>query len=130
MKSSSELPAIDVSYVKELAQEEIEARKYSTLDLSPFDKLTLLVGSRTAWTERFNDLESSFRGHGVQLCLCAAGEDFDFVNQKDADRFAVEVDLKTGGGLLIRPDQHILRILRTNDKAGELHAIILEHLGQ
>lgn len=125
-----DLPAIDVSYVKELSQDEIEARKYSTLDLCPFDKFTLIVGSRSAWSERFQDLERFVKGHGVQLCSWVAGEDFDFVDQKYTDRFANEVDLYTGGGLLIRPDQHILRILRTDDKAEELHTIILEHFGQ
>lgn len=130
MNNSLDLPAIDVSYTKELSQDEVEARKYSTLDLCPFDKFTLILGSRSAWSERFQDLQRSVRDYGVQVCSCVAGEDFDFVDQKYADRFANEVDLYTGGGLLIRPDQHILRILRTDDRAEELHTIILEHLGQ
>lgn len=129
MKNSPDLPAIDVSYVKEFSPHEVAARRYSTLDLCPFDKFTLLVGSRTAWTERFKDLEGSVRGHGVGLCISVAGEDFDFVDQKYAEHFADEADMSTGGGLLIRPDQHILRILRTDDKAEELHAAILAHLG-
>lgn len=131
IKNSLDLPAIDVSYVKEFSPQEIEARRYSTLDLCPFDKFTLLVGSRAAWTERFKDLENSLvRGDGVGLCFSVAGEDFDFVDEKYADRFADEVKLSTGGGLLIRPDQHILRILKTDDNAEELHAIILGHLGK
>lgn len=129
MTKSLNLPAIDVSYVKELSQQEIEVRKYSTLDLCSFDKFTLLVGSRTAWAKRFQDLKGSMRGLGVQLHFCVAGEDFDFVHQKYADRFADGADLNNGGGLLIRPDQHILRILRLDDQAEELHRIMQEHLG-
>lgn len=130
MKNPSDLSAIDVSYVKELSQQEMEARKYSTLDLCPFDKFTLIVGSRSAWSDRFQDLERTVRGHGVQLCSRVAGEDFDFVDPKYADRFADEVDLDNGGGLLIRPDQHILRVLQASDKVKELHTIVLGHLGQ
>lgn len=129
MKNSSSQSAIDVSYVKEFSQQDIENRKYSTLDLCPFDKFTLVVGSRTEWADRFRDLRSSMEAYGVQVSCRAAGEDFDFVDQKVADLYISKARLGSGGGLLVRPDQHILQVLDSDDGPEELGTAVLRHLG-
>ncbi|KAJ4387265.1 hypothetical protein N0V93_007854 [Gnomoniopsis smithogilvyi] len=130
LKNSSDLPGIDVSYVKEFSQQDIEARRYSTLDLCPYDKFTLIASSRTEWEERFMDLQKSIEDHDIQICFRTAGEDFRFVDEKYASLFAKEARLGSGGGLLVRPDQHILRVLGSDDKAEELSTAILRHLGR
>lgn len=129
MNHAPGLPAIDVSYVKEFSKQDVETRKYSTLDLCPFDSFTVIVGARAPWAEAFRALEASMQAHGVKVCLQVAGQDFDFVEEQYAGLFAAEAGLTTGGGLLVRPDQHILHILRSDDGAEELGMVIRRHLG-
>lgn len=116
--------------MKEFSPQDIEARQYSTLDLCPFDKFTLITSSSSQWEERSKRLQEYVENHGVQICTRIVGEAFDFVDQKHADIFTREVRLNTGGGLLVRPDQHILRVLHEDDGAEDLGAAILSHLGR
>lgn len=129
MKSSPDLPSVDVSYVKEFSKQDVDARRYSTLDLCPFDCFTLVAGSQVEWKGRFRALEASLKDRNIQICLRVAGEDFEFVEEKAANFFATEIRLDLGGGLLMRPDQHILQILRLEDGAEEWNSTILSHLG-
>lgn len=129
MQDTANLPAIDVSYVKELSVENVEQRRYSTLDLCSFDRFTLIAGSPSAWTARFQEIEEAVRDRGVSICMRIAGEDFDFVDQKQADLFAVKARLSVGVALLVRPDQHILAVLRADSVAEEVAKAIFTHLG-
>ncbi|KAJ4405302.1 hypothetical protein N0V82_010336 [Gnomoniopsis sp. IMI 355080] len=130
LKYSSGLPVVDTSYVKEFSQQEIDARRYSTLDLCPFDKFTLIASSQTQWGERFRDLQKTMAEYGIQICFRSAREDFEFIDQKYAKLFANEARLDDGGGLLVRPDQHILRVLHRDNTSEELGMAILSHLGR
>lgn len=123
------MPPVDVSYVKEFSKQEVEARQYSTLDLCPFDSFTLLVGSRSEWAERFRALEDSLGSLGVKVCLHVAGEDFHFVDEKYARLFAAKASLELGGGLLVRPDQHLLRMIKPNDTWEDLSTEVMKQLG-
>lgn len=124
-----ELPPIDVSYVKEFSEQDARIRQYSTLDLCPFDSFTLLVGSRDPWAERFQALEAEMKRYGVRVTLAIAYHDFDFVYETQEHLFAAEVNLGSGGGLLIRPDQHILRLVQPTDSVASIGKSLLEHLG-
>lgn len=115
--------------MKEFSKEEIESRQYSTLDLCAFDSFTLLVGSRPQWDERFRMLNTSLRSLGVKTCLRVAGEDYEFADKKGADMFATKANFISGGGLLVRPDQHLLRVLQPDDEVKSLHHSVLAHLG-
>lgn len=126
------LPPVDVSYVKEFSEEEIESRQYSMLDLCPFNSFTLLVGSRSQWARdgRFRTLDVSLKSLGVKICLWVAGEDYDFVDEKYADMFATKANFGSGGGLLVRPDQHLLRVVQPDDEVDSLRRPVLVHLAQ
>lgn len=60
-------------------------------------------------------MESALKGLRIKVCLRVAGEDFDFVNAKYAALFASKANLTSGGGLLVRPDQHLIRVVETDD---------------
>lgn len=123
------LPPVDVSYVKEFSKEDVEARQYSTLDLCPFDSFTLLVGSRSEWVERFRTLKESVESLGINVCMRVAGDDFEFVDRKYAELFATKASFGTGGGLLVRPDQHLLQLIKSNDTGEDIAGALLGYLG-
>lgn len=130
------LPPVDVSYVKEFSAEDVAARRYSTLDLCAPDSFTLLVGSRAgAWApERTGALEAALEreggvGMGVRVGVRVAGEDFDLVEGRSADLFAARANLDVGGGLLVRPDQHLLRVLGPGDTCEDVERAIRGYLG-
>lgn len=124
------LPPIDVSYVKEFSPADVEARQYSTLDLCAFDSFTLLVGGGgSAWAERFAAAREAVGGSVIKMCLRVAGEDFDFVDPKYAELFAAEAGLDAGGGLLVRPDQHLLRVVSSGDEGEDIAGAVLGYLG-
>lgn len=129
LKDPTNLPAVDVSYVKEFSKKDVESRRYSTLDLCPFDSFTLIVGCRKTWSTRFETIQAFTKDHGVKLCLCVAGEDFEVLDQSHDDLFADRCGLSTGGGLLVRPDQHILEVLRADIQAEQVGEAVLKHLG-
>ncbi|KAI0136212.1 FAD binding domain-containing protein [Xylariales sp. AK1849] len=129
----SKVPAhftpIDVSYVKEWTGEEISGRAASTLDLCPFDSLTLIVGSRGAWGQRVQTCRGSLKRHNIQISLWASDTDFEFVYPKQEQLFAQGAQLADGGGILVRPDQHILAILDPEASTKDVGQLVLDHLG-
>lgn len=129
IKGTAALPPVDVSYVREFSGEDIKSRRYSTLDLCPYDRFTLLVGSREQWAGRFQALEAAMKQHGVKVVLVVAHHDFDFVYERQEHLFTVEGKLSSGGGLLIRPDQHILRLVQPTDPVALIEKSLVEHLG-
>ncbi|KAK6388103.1 hypothetical protein LTR65_008111 [Meristemomyces frigidus] len=102
------LPALDVSYVKEFDEAECADRQFSTLDLCAPDAFTLLVGTCEGKVHRGEALRRQLGEKGVLLNVYVVGVDVAFVHQKHRSLFESEVGLSEGGGLLIRPDQHIL----------------------
>lgn len=123
------LPPVDVSYMKEFSEQDIKSRQYSTLDLCQYDSFTLLVGSRDQWSERFQALEAALKRRGVRVALAVAYHDFDFVYERQGLLFANEGNLSSGGGLLIRPDQHLLRLVQPTDSVASIEKSLIEHLG-
>ncbi|KAL2285973.1 hypothetical protein FJTKL_07229 [Diaporthe vaccinii] len=129
IKGTAALPPVDVSYVKEFSEQDIKSRQYSTLDLCSYDRFTLLVGSRDQWAEHFQALEAAMKQYGVGVSLVAAHHDFDFVYERQEKLFAGEGKLSSGGGLLIRPDQQILRLVQPTDPVSSIEKSLVEHLG-
>jgi len=105
------LNAVDVSYVDEFSPEDIDARQYSTLDLCDLDKFTLV-----------GDLDVP----GVKTCR--PGRDFELIGQA-GEEWLSGAGLKTGGGLLVRPDQHILMVLDADSTVEEVQDVLRQHLG-
>lgn len=65
----------------------------------------------------------------VKLRLFCLDDDFEFAVSQQKDLFEAGVNLSTGGGLLIRPDQHILGRVREETTAQDIVALIGGHLG-
>ncbi|OCL07710.1 hypothetical protein AOQ84DRAFT_294575, partial [Glonium stellatum] len=120
---------IDVSYVTEFSQEEVLARQFSSLDLCAFDTFVIIVGSRQTWVQRFDALEAAVEKWGLKLRLYAVGSDFDFVHEPHRTLFDIGASFDIGGGLLVRPDQHILSKLAPNASVEDLKFSLSQHLG-
>ncbi|OCT49141.1 3-(3-hydroxy-phenyl)propionate hydroxylase [Cladophialophora carrionii] len=106
----SPLKPVDVSYVEEFSPEDVELRQYSTLDLCDLDKFTLI-----------GELEVA----GVKTCV--PGKDFDVVGEA-GQQWLKGAGLQDGGGLLVRPDQHILMLLDADTKVEEVESCLKQHL--
>ncbi|KIW65494.1 hypothetical protein PV04_07751 [Phialophora macrospora] len=106
----STLKPVDVSYVDEFSSDDVELRKYSTLDLCDFDKFTLI-----------GELEVP----GVKTCV--PGKDFDVVGEA-GQQWLKAAGLQDGGGQLVRPDQHILMVVKANTKVEDVDSCLRQHL--
>lgn len=112
-----------VTYVKELGKKELDTCQWSTLDLCGPDSWTLILG---------RDLPpshvSKFRQHcgkvGIDLNVWCLGTDFDITR----DNWAGD-ELLVSGGVLVRPDQHILMTLAIDTTGEEIIAKLNRHLG-
>ncbi len=105
------LAPVDVSYVDEFSSEDIQLRQYSTLDLCDFDKFTLI-----------GDLEVP----GVKTCR--PGRDFELVGP-GGEEWLEAAGCRKGGGLLLRPDQHILMVLDASTTVQDVQRVMKQHLG-
>ncbi|RMJ18908.1 hypothetical protein CDV36_001412 [Fusarium kuroshium] len=128
--ASFKLAPLDVSYVKEFHQDGINSRQFSTLDLLDFDSFTLIVSSRNAWATRFDQLHKLTRSSGINLRLCSLDEDFEFVFEEQQDVYNKGSGILQGGGLLVRPDQHLLGCVNEKATAEDLALLVLAHLGK
>lgn len=116
------LEPIDISYVKELDENQIKACQWSTLDLCAPDSWTLILSQDkpSLQVSRFQEHCEAIK---MKLNIWHTGQDFDITNQS---WFADELNQ---GGILVRPDQHIF--MRVNDcTTGEdLITELNRHLG-
>lgn len=120
---------VDLSYVGELSMDDVEARKYSTLDLCTLDGFALIVGHGDLWRKRFDALKTAMEPQGLKLSLYVAGSDFEFAQEDGRLLYQHGVELENGGGLLVRPDQHILMKLSSEACVEKLEKGLCEHLG-
>lgn len=119
-----ELPRqpIDISYVKEIVHEEASACQWSTLDLcSPF-AWTLIVGEDDE--ERISSLQQHFEAAGLSLNVWRLHKDFQVIRP---EIFAQEIEQQ---GLLVRPDQHIMALLKRETTAEEVAGALNISLGK
>jgi hypothetical protein len=123
-------PAVDVSYVSELSSEEIARRRFTTLDLCAPDSFTFILGSLESWDERIRQVRSRYAQSGPKVAVYALGADFELVPGPRADAWIDGAGLRNGGGLLVRPDQHILRQLQSETSAEEVLSSLESHLGK
>jgi hypothetical protein len=105
------LPPVDVSYIDEFSEADIKARKYSTLDLCEFDKF-VLIGNLDV--------------PGVKTVRL--GVDYEVVGDDGKD-WVQKAGVASGGGLLVRPDQHILHVLKPGTTMEDIQKVVAEHLG-
>ena len=126
------LPPIDVSYVRELSASDIAIRKYSTLDLCAVGAFTLIINSTnlTQWAETISALRERYGGSGLRLDVCSLDADFDVTDGEKGRAWVVGAGLDDGGGLLVRPDQHILLPLKKGMEREEILDVMQKHLGR
>ncbi|KAL4953470.1 FAD binding domain-containing protein [Aspergillus filifer] len=130
-----DLQAIDSSYVKELSEEEVKAKEYSTLDLIPIDAFTLFVDSASAekWDAILNETRNALPDlvkAGLKINLAVLKVDFEVQPGKTGEEWVELMKLKCGQATLVRPDQHIQAVFGPESTAtAELIGALKEHLG-
>ncbi|KAF2150954.1 3-propionate hydroxylase [Myriangium duriaei CBS 260.36] len=117
---------VDLSYVEELSESDRCGRRYSTLDLCRFDTFTLLVGP-SASAHLHEEVHALLGQKKVPLSVVQIGKDFEFENGSDA--WLQNTGLAAGGAVLVRPDQHILRLFDTTYGAQDVAPVLGLHLG-
>lgn len=120
---------LDVSYVKEFSSEQVAECQFSTLDLCSFDSMTLIVSSHTGWQQSFKELQTVLRSWNVRLRLRTVGTDFSFIHEKQARLYDQEAHFAVEGGLLVRPDQHLLGVFKSVAPSSDLASCIQRYLG-
>lgn len=123
------VPPVDVSYVKEFGPEEIAARQFSMLDLVDIDSFILIVSSAIAWQTKVEQIWALLHRSNVQLKVWSVDGDFEIVDVKQRDLFEAGAGLLNGGGLVVRPDQHIIARVKETMTAQDIAALIINHLG-
>lgn len=123
---SSLLPQepVDVSYVKELGADQVRACQWCTLDLCGPDSWSLIPGKEYQ-NPSIALLQKQLNVIGLSLNTWRLGVDFEIVRQS---WFADE--LVNGGGILIRPDQHILARVSTETNVEDVVEEVRKHLGE
>lgn len=100
------LKPVDLRYVaRELGPDKLAKWHYSTLDLVPPASYVLVHGG--GWAKKAAELRMLLGAHGVPLAVLEAGRDFDFVDKKAGKAWVEGFGLKSGGAVLVRPDQHV-----------------------
>ena len=66
---------------------------------------------------------------GVPLRIVALGEDFVMVPGQSGQTWLERSRLLEGGGIVVRPDQHILQVAQREASGTEIADCILGHLG-
>ncbi|CAI7607559.1 unnamed protein product [Penicillium glandicola] len=113
---------VDVSYVKELDADQVQACQWSTLDLCGPESWTLILGKQQQNPD-VTLLQKYCNVIGIPLNSWRLGVDFEIVGQS---WFANE--LVNGGGVLVRPDQHILARITAETNGAEVIAEVNKHL--
>jgi hypothetical protein len=113
---------VDVSYVKELTKDQIQTCQWSTLDLCGPDSWTVILG--LGQSPHIAPVQKHCDAVGVRLNVWRLGVDFEIIGQN----WFVD-ELAKGGGLVIRPDQHILSRIAADSTGEDVIAQLNKHLG-
>ncbi|KAL4803985.1 FAD binding domain-containing protein [Aspergillus unguis] len=116
------LDTIDVSYVKELSAAQASQFQWSTLDLCSPDSFTLILGEQNQ-NDRFSNAEKHFNTKKIPFNVWRLGQDFSVISQS---WFASEIH---HGGILVRPDHHILMKIESRTSSEEIISAVENHLG-
>ncbi|KXH30568.1 FAD binding domain-containing protein [Colletotrichum nymphaeae SA-01] len=120
---------IDTSYVKELSNEQIEAQRYSTLDLANAGTFSLIVPFRTTWTQRFEECKEALKEKlSSRFMLWGADVDFQFASDSHRELYDTKGGFSEGSAILVRPDQHILGCISPGASASDIIALIADHV--
>jgi hypothetical protein len=121
---------VDVSYVDDFGSKEIDERKYSTLDLVFPLTFTFVTGDKRKWDKKLADLKLILPSPAPPTACYALGSDFELLNTEAASKWKRQSGLATGSTYLLRPDQHILAVLRPETTPEMIASILKAHLGK
>ncbi|KAE8423223.1 3-propionate hydroxylase [Aspergillus pseudocaelatus] len=127
------LPPIDSSYVAELSSEEVQLKRYSTLDLCTFDAFTLIADQGTAlhWKQALKEMRECLPAdisNKLRIRLVIRGSDFDLQPGRNSEDWVQLTKLYDGYSILVRPDQHILECFKFPAGHSGLLKVLREHL--
>jgi hypothetical protein len=102
------------------------------LDLCAVGAFTLIINSTdlTQWAETISALRERYSETGLRLDVCSLGIDFDVIDGEKGRAWVAGAGLDEGGGLLVRPDQHILLPLKKGMEREEILDVMQKHLGR
>lgn len=119
---------VNLGYVHELSQQEVEAKSYSSLDLCSADAWTILLpATDSSVDEAATELQKT--APRLKLNILKLERDFNILPGDVGDAWIRDSGLGSGRGLMVRPDQHILCSIDSNTKSSELTQIIHDFLG-
>lgn len=123
--------SIDVSYVHEFTSQDISARQYSTLDLCSPSSFTLIVdkNSKLVTGTVLAQVVSVVKDKGIPLGIYVYGCDFECETLPSSQKWKQLLGLTQGNAVIVRPDQHILAVVREDEEVATIVALIQEHLG-
>lgn len=124
------LPPIDNSFVKELSQQEVYFKRFSTLDLVPFDTF-IVITDRECGVPWSGFLEKSRRElpQSLKINVVTRGVHFDVDEGDENSRQWLKLTgLAEGKAILIRPDQHILAVFSKESRSEDLVSTLQDHL--
>lgn len=123
---------IDVSYVSEFSPEDISLRQYSSLDLCSPGHFTFIASkASTVWTKQKNlsTLIESLKEFRIPLNVYVHGEDFEVADAAATSSWVDLLRLEDDGGVLVRPDQHVLMTVGKATTVKDVLYCIRQHLG-
>ncbi|KAL4745610.1 hypothetical protein BDW72DRAFT_186380 [Aspergillus terricola var. indicus] len=116
---------IDVSYVTELDEKQIEERRWSTLDLCAPDAFTFILGAKDIpLRSDVAQVQKYCEAKNLRLNIWRLGTDFELRSQK-----WFSMKLNRTGGILVRPDQHIMMVITDTTTGKDVISKFDGHLG-
>lgn len=120
-------PPVDLSYIQELSETDLAKKQFSTLDLCAFDAFTLILGPTD--NTLAEHLRASFDGYALKINAVYLNKDFEVIDGIEGKKWIDEFGLESGSGVLVRPDQHILRTVHKDTALDEVVETLADHLG-
>ena len=120
---------IDSSYVSEFSEQEAKKKSWSVLDLCAYDAFTLLIDRAVA--ESWKAVLGGVREHlpeKLKINVAVLDQDFEIQAGERGSEWLKAMLLDSGGGILVRPDQHILALMEKAEESVMVGAL-KEHLG-
>lgn len=128
----NQLPAIDSSYVSEFSPDEVQTKRFSTLDLCPFDAFILIADSTSAshWGGCLREMQEQLpaAASSLKIRLFIEGQDFETQSDVHGQNWIEIMGLRTGQATLVRPDQHILACFGRGSGSFDIARVLKEHL--
>lgn len=109
----------------ELDEKQIESLRWSTLDLCAPDAFTLILGAKdNRLCFDVAQIRKYCEAKNLRLNIWQLGTDFEFISQK-----WLSMNLNQMGGILVRPDQHIMMVITDTTTGSDVISKIDGHLG-